>query len=312
MERLPPLNALRAFEAAARFESFNRAARALHVTPSAISHQIRQVEEDLGQALFDREPRRVRLNAVGRTFLVPVREALEQIGRAAEQIRGRENSNILTLSCTPSFLVGWLVPRLSAFHRQHPDIEVRLDTSPVLVDLHSSDVDACIRYSPVGADFGRLQTHWLFGEELIPVCSPALVGETGILQEPADLARVTLLHSSTRVGQWRAWLRAAGVEGVDAEAGPSFSTDAIAVEAAAAGLGVALASRAVVANQLSEGRVAIPFDVGFCHDYGYYLVHLPEVADDRRIAAFRDWILEAVGQRRPVDSGVLEEATESG
>lgn len=309
MNRLPPLNALRAFEAAARFESFNKAARTLHVTPSAISHQIRQLEEDLGCELFDRQPRRVQLNAVGRTFLVPVREALEQIGRAADQIRQREESNVLTLSCTPSFLVGWLVPRLSAFHRAFPDIEVRLDTSPALIDLHTSDVDACIRYASLNAEFPDLTAHWLFGEELVPICSPALIGEGGILQKPADLARVTLLHSFTRSGQWRNWLRAAGVEGVDAEAGPRFSTDAIAVEAAASGLGVALASRTVVATQLAEGRVVIPFDVGFSHDYGYYFVYLPETANDRRIAAFRSWILETTGASqggwRPTGSSAM-------
>ncbi|MFW5969072.1 MAG: transcriptional regulator GcvA [Halofilum sp. (in: g-proteobacteria)] len=299
MNGLPPLNTLRAFEAAARFESFNRAAQALHITPSAVSHQIRQLERNLGSDLFDRLPRKVRLNALGRRFLVPVREALGQLASAAEQIRQPEESNLLTLSCTPSFLAGWLVPRLSEFHHAYPDIEVRLDTSPQLVDLHASDVDACIRYAPSAHEFPDLEAHWLFGEELVPICSPSMVGEGGILQRPEDLARVTLMHSFHRTGQWRNWLRAAGVEGVDAEQGPRFSTDSIAVEAAASGLGVALASRTVVAKQLAEGRVVIPFDVGFCRDYGYFLVYPLAAGKDRRIAAFRDWILHAVGRPAP-------------
>lgn len=299
MKELPPLNTLRAFEAAARYESFNRAAQTLHITPSAVSHQIRQLEEDLGSELFERLPRRVRLNAIGRRFLVPVREALGQLASAAEQIRQPEESNLLTLSCTPSFLVGWLVPRLSDFHHAYPDLEVRLDTSPQLVDLHASDVDACVRYAPSAQEFPDLEAHWLFGEELVPICSPAMVGEGGILQTPEDLKRVTLMHSFHRAGQWRNWLRAAGIEGVDTEQGPRFSTDSIAVEAAASGLGVALASRIVVAKQLAEGRVVIPFDVGFCHDYGYFLVYPPAAAGERRIAAFRDWILQEVGRTEP-------------
>lgn len=309
MKELPPLNTLRAFEAAARYESFNRAAQTLNITPSAVSHQIRQLEDDLGSELFERLPRKVRLNALGRRFLVPVREALGQLASAAEQIRQPEESNLLTLSSTPSFLVGWLVPRLSDFHHAHPDIEVRLDTSPHLVDLHSSDVDACVRYAPSAQEFPDLQAHWLFGEELVPICSPAMVGEGGILQTLEDLKRVTLMHSFHRAGQWRNWLRAAGIEGVDTEQGPRFSTDSIAVEAAASGLGVALASRIVVAKQLAEGRVVIPFDVGFCHDYGYFLVYPPESAGERRIAAFRDWILHEVGRSDPRPAVAIGEQT---
>lgn len=309
MKALPPLNTLRAFEAAARHESFNRAAQTLHITPSAVSHQIRQLEEDLGSELFERLPRKVRLNAAGRRFLVPVQEALGQLASAAEQIRQPRESNLLTLSCTPAFLVGWLVPRLTDFHRAWPDIEVRLDMSPQLVDLHASDVDACVRYSPSAQAFPDLEAHWLFGEELVPICSPSMVGEGGILQKPEDLARVTLMHSFSRVGQWRNWLRAAGIEGVNTEQGPRFSTDSIAVEAAASGLGVALASRIVVAKQLAEGRVVIPFDVGFCHDYGYFLVYPPEAAKERRISAFRDWILQEVGRGEPRPAVAIGEQT---
>lgn len=294
MKRLPPLNALRAFEAAARFESFNRAAKELHVTPSAVSHQIRTLEEFLGSDLFLRQARKVRLSEVGREFLPAVHDALEQIAVAAERVLERGGSSVLMVSSAPSFLVGWLVPRLSEFQIAHPGIEVRFDTSPQLTDLRSSDVDACIRYAAADTDFGDVCSHWLFGEELVPICSPALVGNAGILQEPADLARVTLLHSFSRTGQWRAWLRAAGVEGIDTEHGPRFSSDAIAVEAAAVGLGVALASRAVVARQLAEGRVVVPFDVGYCNEYGYYLVHTAAMTDDPRIVAFREWLLERV------------------
>lgn len=296
MRHLPPLNALRAFEAAARHESFNRAAGELHVTPSAVSHQIKTLEEFLGVELFHRRPREVRLSDAGRELLPPVRDALEQIRAAAERVSGRQAGSTLTVSAAPSFVIGWLVPRLPDFQATHPGIEVRLDTAPHQVDFRSSDVDACVRYAAVGADFGDVRTHWLFGEELVPVCSPAMVGESGILRTPQDLERVTLLHSFTRAGQWQSWLRAAGVEGIDAKKGPRFSTDSIAVEAAAVGLGVALASRTVVARQLAEGRVVIPFDVSYCHEYGYYLVYPDSSEDDPRVAAFRDWLLASVGR----------------
>lgn len=294
MKRLPPLNALRAFEAAARFESFNQAARELHVTPSAISHQIRTLEEYLGAALFRRRPREVRLTETGREFLPPVRDALHQIGVAAERIVRQAANPVLTVSSVPSFAIGWLVPRLTEFQAAHPGIEVRLDTSSQLIDCRSSDVDACIRYIADEPDLPEVRFHLLFHEELVVVCSPDMVGASGRLRTPADLARVTLLHSYSRAGQWRSWLKAAGVEDVDPDRGPRFSTDSIAVEAAASGLGVALANRRVVENQVAKGGVVVAFDTGYCSAGAYYLLYPEDVADDPRIVAFREWLLGRV------------------
>lgn len=296
MKRLPPLNALRSFEAAARFESFNKAAGQLHVTPSAVSHQIRTLEEFLGVELFRRGARAVRLTEAGRGFLPPVRDALEQIATAADHLMRQPDSTTLVVSAAPSFAVGWLVPRLTEFHAAHPEIEVRLDTSIELVDFRVSDVDVCVRYT-ANPQFEGLQAHLLFREDLVPVCSPRLLrGERG-LRRPADLAAVTLLHSFTRTGQWRAWLAAAGVDDVPSDQGPRFPDDVVAVEAAASGLGVALANRAVVARQLAEGRVVAPFDLGYSSDGGYYLVYPDAAARDARIVAFREWLLGVVGDR---------------
>lgn len=294
VRRLPPLNALRVFEAAARFESFNRAAGRLHVTPSAVSHQIRTLEEFLGVALFRRSARAVRLTEAGRAFLPPVRDALEQIGTAAEHLMRRSESPALLLSVAPEFAIGWLVPRLTDFYAAHPEIEVRLDTSIELIDFRASDVDAAIRHTP-DPRYEGLVAHPLVREELVPVCSPGMV-ERG-LREPADLARFTLLHSRSRAGQWQNWLRLAGVPDLVGGGRQRFPSDAVALEAAASGLGVALANRVLVQRQLAEGRLVAPFEAGYRSDYGYYLVYPESSADDARIVAFRDWLLGVVAAR---------------
>lgn len=293
VRRLPPLNALRAFEAAARFESFNRAAGELHVTPSAVSHQIRTLEAFLGVALFRRGAREVRLTEAGRGFLPPVRDALEQIAGAAAHVTRRSETGTLVVSAAPSFAINWLVPRLAEFHTAHPEIEVRLDTSVELVDFRASDVDVCVRYT-ARPHFEGLRAHLLLHEELVPVCSPRQA--EGRLRAPADLAGMRLLHSRSRTGQWRAWLAAAGVDHIPADRGPRFPDDAHAVEAAASGLGVALANPAVIERHLAEGRVVAPFEMGYCSDAGYYIVYPESAERDPRIAAFRDWLLGVVAR----------------
>ncbi len=310
MRRLPPLNSLRAFEAAARFESFNRAGEALHVTPSAVSHQIKGLEQFLGVELFQRSPRSVALTRAGLTYLPPIRDALEQIGVATEQILQHESRSILTVSTTPAFAVGWLLPRLAEFQLEHPSLEVRLDTSIQFADFETSDVDLCIRYTAQQA-FPDLKAWRVLREELIPVCSPGFARRHD-LRSPEDLRRVPLLHTYPHMGQWRSWLAAAGVEGIDAEAGQKFANDAIAVEAAASGLGVAVADRLLLRRQLEEGRVVAPFDVSSGGDHAYHLLYPPEYERDPRITAFRDWVLAMVGEAQADSAApVPERAQES-
>ncbi|MDZ7829755.1 MAG: transcriptional regulator GcvA [Halofilum sp. (in: g-proteobacteria)] len=294
MRRLPPLNSLRAFEAAARFESFNRAGEALHVTPSAVSHQIKALEQFLGLELFQRSPRSVALTRAGRTYLPPVRDALEQIGVATEQMLKQESRSILTVSTTPAFAVGWLLPRLAEFQLQQSNLEVRLDTSIQFLDFETSDVDVCIRYTAQTA-FPDLKAYRVLQEELIPVCSPDFARRHE-LRSPEDLRRVPLLHSLPYMGQWRSWLAAAGVDDIDAEAGQRFANAAIAVEAAASGLGVAVADRRLLRRSLEEGRVVAPIDVSSVGDYAYHLLYPPEYERDPRIVAFRDWVLELINK----------------
>lgn len=293
MKRLPPLNTLRAFEAAARHESFLQAAEELHLTPSAISHQIRTLEEHLGAALFHRRPRAVSLNDAGRSFLTPVQDALDGIARAADRIASDPGAHVLTVTAAPVFAMGWLIPRLADFHNRHPELDVRLDTSLELLDLAASDVDIGIRYT-ANPDYPGLCVDLLFHEQPAVICSPA-VART--IETPEDLRHATLIHTRTQVGKWRAVLAALGVEGVDLDRGPHFTHDSLALEAAANGLGVAIVNLNVVAQHwIEEGRIAIPFDLGYTGSHGYYLIYPEATARQAKVAAFREWLLDVVAQ----------------
>ena len=287
MRRLPPLNPLRAFEAAARHEGFNRAADELHVTASAISHQVRTLEEYLGVTLFRRHPRAVSLTDAGREFLPPVRESLDRIGVAAERLVRDCDDQVLTISVAPAFALGWLMPKLVDLQLARPELQVRIDTSIRLVDFATSDVDAAIRHTQTAAAPG-LCTHRLFREELVVVCSPELAST---LSHPADLAQVTLLQSEHHMGRWRTWLAAAGVTEADPERGPRLDNDTLALEAAARGLGAAIVQLQVAQQAIGEQRLAMPFDVGYTGPHGYFLVYPENAAERPKIAAFREWLL---------------------
>lgn len=292
MRRLPPLNPLRVFEAAARFESFNRAAEHLHVTASAVSHQIKTLEQYLGVELFRRSVRRVTLTETGRGYLPPIRDALEQIGTATEQVLQRSGRTILTVSSAPAFANGWLVPRLAEFQLRHPEIEVRLEAGVHLTDFDTSDVDVCVRYS-ARDEFPGLHAYPLFREELVPVCSPEFARENRI-ERPEDLRRLRLLHSYMRMGQWRSWLEAAGVGDIDPEAGQRFEDNNMSLEAAVSGLGIAIVNRPLVERHLRTGRVVAPFDLSYCSEYLFHVVYPPAAEHDPKVVAFRDWALGLV------------------
>jgi LysR family glycine cleavage system transcriptional activator len=300
MRRLPPLNALRFFEAAARHSSFLRAAKELHVTASAISHQIRALEEFVGIPLFHRDGRQVLLTQEGETYLQAVREGLALLAAATDRIVAPLSGGVLTLSVAPSFATPWLVPRLAGFQIKHPDLEVRLISSLDLVDFSKSDVDAAIRYGTGG--WPGLRSHRLFSEELIPVASPAFRNRHKRLRTPADLAQVTLLHVLPRLGQWRMWFAAAGVVGVDAEKGPKFQTTPLALEAALAGHGVAIADRGLIAEYLRSSRLVALFELPLPSERAYYLVYPEGRSGNPAIDAFREWLLAEIKQP-PFDQG---------
>jgi LysR family transcriptional regulator, glycine cleavage system transcriptional activator len=301
MSRLPPLNALRAFEAAARHLSFSRAADELHVTPAAISHQIRALEEELGVPLFRRLTRAVRLTEAGQAAYPALREAFERLHEAVERARGPASSGLLTVSVAPSFASEWLLPRLDRFRAAHPGLEVRLDPSPRLADFERDGVDVAIRYGSGRHPSFRVER--LFADEVFPVCSRALAAGPPPLRVPADLRGATLVHLDDYAMQghyyptWREWLLAAGVADIEPERGPRFTMANMSIQAAIAGLGVALASRVLVEDALAAGRLVRPFALALPLEYAYHLVAPMRPAPVPKVQAFWDWMLEEAARR---------------
>jgi len=285
--RLPSLNAVLAFEAAARHLSFTRAGRELHVTQSAVSHQVRALEEELGLPLFVRLPRALRLTPAGARAFAASRDALDRLARGLRRLprRGRRS---LAVSVLPSFAAAWLLPRLPRFRAAHPAIDLHLHTTQDLADLHAGEADLAIRYGP-GRHPG-LRSDRLFAEEAFPVCAPRLAG---LLASPTDLRDQVLLHDEVRGahGGWAQWLAAAGVRGVDARPGIRFGDARLLVQAAVAGQGVALARSLLVEGELESRRLVRPFSLAIPSRYHYALV-MPAAASRRpEVRAFREFVL---------------------
>lgn len=288
--RLPPLNALRAFEAAGRYLSFSKAADELAVTPAAISHQIKALEEWLGVALFKRLNRAVMLTDEGQSYVVGVREGLAMINASTEKLMKQDLAGALTVSTLPSFAVRWLLPRLSRFREEYPEIDVRLSATDHLTDFNREDVDLVIRYG--SGNYPGLRTDkFLTEDRLFPVCSPVLLEGKHPLKQPEDLTHHTLLHDDLRI-DWETWLAAADVKGIDPKKGPSFNDSSMVLTAAMAGHGVALGRSVLAADDLAAGRLVKPFDVEIKAGNAYFIVCPVESADRPRIVKFRNWLLK--------------------
>ena len=313
MRRLPPLNALRAFEAAARHLSFTRAAGELHVTQAAISHQIKALEEWLGMALFKRQNRALLLTDAGQAYLPPLREAFDRIQDAPARLQARDRSGALTVSTFTSFAAKWLVPKLGRFAAAHPDIEVRLAINDALVDLVSDTADVGIRYG--SGDWRGLRAERLMTEVVFVVCSPRLLEGPAPLRRPEDLRHHTMLHDDLPE-DWDTWLEAAGVGGIKARRDLAFNHSEMVLQAAIDGLGVALGRSVLVADDLAAGRLVKPFDLELPTQAAYYLVCLEGTQDRPKVKAFRDWVMaevarEAAGQAaaRPARPAVTTTVT---
>ena len=294
---LPSLNALRAFEAAARHLSFTRAASELNVTQTAISHQIKGLEEQLGVQLFRRLPRGLLLTEEAQRYAPALRAAFEQIVAATEQLCAGGTGGALMLSTVPSFAAKWLVPRLGRFRAAHPEIDLRISASLRLVDFAREDFDVAVRMGR--GNYPGLRVDALFGEVMFPVCSPGLLTGPKPLGRPEDLRHHVLLHDvdvfasafSSVPQAWRLWLERAGVHDIDVERGPVFEDSAMLLDAAIEGQGVALGRSALVAADLAAGRLVKPFDISLPFELTHYLVCPEATADRPRIAAFRAWLL---------------------
>ncbi len=288
--RLPPLNGIRVFEAAARHLNFSRAAEELGVTQAAVSHQAKALEQHLGVSLFHRRKRRLYLSEAGQTLSAGAREALDRIEEAVTRVHARAGSGVLTVSVLPSFAGGWLVLRLPRFSERHPEIDVRISASIEMIDFNRDDVDIAVRYGP-GNWRGGLRVDRLMTEDIFPVCSPKLLTQGPPLNQPDDLRRHVLLHDDMRE-DWPMWLLAAGAKGVDPGRGPRFNASDVVFRAAASGQGVALGRSVLVEPYLESGELVRPFEVSLPAQYAYYVVSPGELADRAKIRAFRDWVLE--------------------
>ena len=293
MSGLPSLNGLRAFEAAARHLSFTRAAAELNVTQTAISHQIRRLEEQLGVRLFLRKSRALLLTREAQEYLPAVRAAFEDLRLATERLKRPEKAQLLTVSTIASLAAKWLLPRLASFQEAHPAIEVRISSSSHLVDFRREEVDVAIRYGR--GRWPGLRATWLMAEDIFPVCSPALLKGGKPLKRPQDLAHHTLIHGTLSREDWQLWLTAAGLPtALATRPGLTFDLSLMALQAAVDGLGVALGRTAYVEADIAAGRLVVPFDVKLPTEAGYYVVAPEETADTPKIAVFRDWLVATV------------------
>lgn len=312
--RLPPLAALRAFEAAARHLSFKIAAQELHVTPGAISQQIKLLEEYLGVPLFIRQTRSVKLTPAGEAMLPKLREGFACLAAAVESTRATRAGGRLAVTAPPSFASRWLIPRLARFTGAHPEVSLRLSSSVGNIDVGSAGgavlsetLDPRAEVSEVAIRFGNgnYPGHWvrrIISEDLVAACSPALLKGQNALRDPADLRHHVLIHDDQGQGidgssLWDDWLRAAGVEGVDTGQGPRIS-NTLALEAATDGLGVVLALRPLIAEAVAEGRLVVPFDVSIPSPYAYYLVVPQAMAERPEVVAFCDWMQNEAEEAR--------------
>ena len=302
---LPPLTALRAFESAGRHLSFTKAAAELNVTPAAVSHQVKALEELLEVPLFRRRTRALRLTDAGQAALPTLSQGFDKLAQGVEQMRAHCESGVLTISVSPSFGAMWLVPRLERFRVRHPDIEIRIDGTDRLVDLARDDADVALRYGPGG--YNGVRVDWLFSQLNTPVCSPALLRGEHPLRQPDDLRHHTLLHVEWKDAEpsWRMWLLAAGLHDIDPTCGPRFTMENMAVQAALDGHGVALIGDILVADELAAGRLVRPFDPSLSTplSFSYYLLSAKDGAKQPKVAAFRDWLLEEARASRPEACG---------
>ena len=299
--RLPPLNSLRAFASAAERLSLAAAAEDLHVTPSAVSLQIRQLEDHLGIPVFIRTGRGLQLTNEGKAILPGILEGFDQLRMALSLIDPKGEENVLTLSVAPSFAAKWLSPRLDAFAQAFPQIDIRILATDQLVDFAVDNVDIAIRYGS-GVYPGVTSEH-LLAERVFPVCAPQLLNA---IEHPLDLLRShTLLHDDSpdqdkTCPDWRMWLRAARISGVDWRRGPRFNQSSLVLEAALNGRGIALAKATLAEADIAAGRLVKLAEIDQPIEFAYYLVYPAERRQWTKCAAFREWILaEAKGSTEP-------------
>jgi LysR family glycine cleavage system transcriptional activator len=295
--RLPPLNALRAFEASARQLSFTRAAEELFVTQAAISHQIKALEDNLGIKLFMRKNRSLLLTEEGQSYYLDIKDVFNALHDATERLLARGAKGAITVSLQPSFAIQWLVPRLNTFNLLHPDIDVRIKAVDQPENSLTEDVDLAIYYGR--GRWSGIHAEQLHTEYLIPVCSPLLLSGSKPLGIIDDLANHTLLHDASR-RDWKRWFKHVDFKGGNVNHGPIFSHSAMVLQAAIHGQGVALAHSVLAKPDIDSGRLVCPFKEVLISKNSYYIVCREKQLELGKIAAFREWVLQTVADEQTI------------
>jgi LysR family transcriptional regulator, glycine cleavage system transcriptional activator len=294
--RLPPLNALKAFEAAARHESFTRAADELCVTQGAVSQQVKALEAELAIKLFNRERQRLVITEAGRDYLTVIRDALDRIAVGTEKLLERQNAGVLTVSTSPDFASKWLVHRLGHFAEAHTGIDLRVSATLHHVDFAREEVDLAVRHGD--GNWPGLDTVKLCSEQLFAVCSPKLLSGRRRVSRPADILKLPLIHTESRT-DWTRWLQAAGIADAQVTHGPVLNRASMAIDAAINGQGIALARTTLAAFDLINRRLVCPFAETLRLSKSYWIVCPKATAALPKIVTFRDWLLaEAANDMR--------------
>jgi LysR family glycine cleavage system transcriptional activator len=292
---LPPLNALRSFDAAARHQSFTRAAEELCVTQGAVSHQVKALEIQLGLQLFKRARNGLLITDAGRDYLAVVRDVFDRLELATDSLLQRQRSGTITVSTSPDFAAKWLVSRLGRFAEAYPEIDLKLAALMHRVDFAREDVDLAIRHGD--GQWPELDAVNLTAEELFPVCSPSLMTSRGGLHNPEDVLRFSLLHLDDR-RDWGRWLEAAGAPGERLLQGPVLNHASMLIDAAIEGQGIALARTMLAASDLTAGRLVRPFQAAIPLRNTYWIVCPKATRALPKIVAFRDWLFDEVAADR--------------
>lgn len=290
--RLPPLNSLRAFEAAARHCSFRHAAEELHVTHSAISHQVKLLETQLQVALFQRRARSVELTDAGRLYFPVLRDALDRIADGTELVRSSASPSVLTIQVYPTFAMRWLIQRLPAFQNRHTDVQVRLNMATRDVDFDRDNVDVSVMMG--SCDDDRLHYEHLFMSDMFPVCSPEYLRRSPRLHDPQDLRGHTLLQVYVASRDWEKWLEAVDVADISLDNSLRFDSYALALEAALDGAGISMTRTPFAAKELASGRLVRPFEPVVRADHAWYLTYRRNRLATNKIRALQTWLLEEV------------------
>lgn len=292
--KLPPLNALRAFEAAGRQLSFTKAAAELFVTQAAISHQVKALETHLGQPLFRRYNRRLVLTEAGQRYLPDLSDAFDALDQATQRLQRHRESGQVRITVLPSLAAKWLMPRLPRFREKHPDIDILISASDQMVDLAREDFHMGLRFGR--GQYPGLKVTRLMGDSIFPVCAPRLLEGPKPLTKIADLAQHTLLHDDmaridSSSNDWTSWLRFAGAKRLDNMGGPAFSHSSLALAAAIDSQGVALGRYSLVQDDLAAGRLVCPFGPVLSSPLVYYAVLTPFAEERSRVRLFHDWLV---------------------